>query len=105
MIRAHKSGYPPKQMADDDPRLPQARGRVRLRALANLRQTYPNLDQANCTDVMASVFKNLGSVMQWVDENGVHIANDEPVIRDALLSELRMVMCANLNQSHTQACR
>ena len=39
--------------------------------------------------------------MQWVDENGVHIANDEPVIRDALLSELRMVLCANLSQSPT----
>jgi hypothetical protein len=29
--------------------------------------------------------------VQWVDENGAQIANDEPVIRDALLSELRMV--------------
>lgn len=27
--------------------------------------------------------------MQWVDDNGVCIANDEPVIRQALLSELR----------------
>lgn len=48
-----------EQMADDDARLPQARGLVRLHALAKLRQTYPNLDQANCTDVMARVFKNL----------------------------------------------
>ena len=84
-----------EQMADDDPRLPEARGLVRLRTLAKLRQTYPNLNQANCTDVMATVFKNLGNVVQWVDENGVHIAIDEPVIRDALLSELRMVLCAN----------
>jgi hypothetical protein len=44
---------------------------------------------------MATVLENLGNVVQWVDENGVHIANDEPVIRDALLSELRMVLCAN----------
>ena len=88
-----------EQMADDDPRLPQARGLVRLRILAKLRQIYPNLDQTNCTDVMATVFKNLGNVMQWVDENGVHIANDEPVIRDALLSELRMVLCADQTRS------
>jgi hypothetical protein len=47
-----------EQMADDDPRLPQARGLVRLRTLAMLRQTYPNLDQANCTDVMATVFES-----------------------------------------------
>jgi hypothetical protein len=43
---------------------------------------------------MATVFKNLENVMQWVDENGVHIPNVAPVIRDALLSELRMVLCA-----------
>jgi hypothetical protein len=77
----------------------QYRGLVRLRILAKLRQIYPNLDQTNCTDVMATVFKNLGNVMQWVDENGVHIANDEPVIRDALLSELRMVLCADQTRS------
>ncbi|SEP51137.1 hypothetical protein SAMN02990966_07877 [Rhodospirillales bacterium URHD0017] len=84
-----------EQMADDDPRLAQARGLVRLHTLAKLRQTYPSLDQANYTDVMTTVFENLGNVVQWVDENGVHIANDEPVLRDALLSELRMVLCAN----------
>ena len=84
-----------EQMADDDPCLPQALGLVRLRTLANLRQNHPNLDQANCTDVMATVFENLGNVVQWVDENGVQIAHDEPVIRDALLSELRLVLCAN----------
>jgi len=83
------------QMADDDPRLAQARELIRLRIIAKLRQTYPHLDQANWTDVMAAVFKNLENVMQWVDENGVRIANDEPVIRDALLSEMRMVLCAN----------
>jgi len=90
-----------EQMADDDPCLPQARGRVRLRTLAKLHQMHPNLDQANCTDVMATVFENLGNVVQWVDENGVHIGNDEPAIRNALLSELRMVLCTNLNQSPT----
>jgi hypothetical protein len=41
------------------------------------------------------VFENLENIVQWVDENGVHIANDEPVIRDALLSEMRMVLCAD----------
>ena len=93
-----------EQMADDDPRLPQARGLVRLRTLAKLRQNYPNLEPANYTDVMATVIENVGNVMQWVDENGVHIATDEPVIRDALVSELRMVLCANLSQSPIQAC-
>ena len=93
-----------EQMADDDPRLPQPRELVRLHTLAQLRQTYPNLDPANCTDVMATVFKTSEGVVQWVHENGVDIANDEPVIRDALLSELRMVLCANPNQSPTQAC-
>ena len=63
--------------------------------LALLRQSYPSLNQANCVNVIATVLENLGNVMQWVDENGVHIANDEPVIRDALLSELRMVLCAD----------
>src|SRR5215218_8700909 len=90
-----------EQMADDDPCLPQARRRVRLRTLARLHQMHPNLDQANCTNVMGTVFENLGNVVQWVDENGVHIGNDEPAIRDALLSELRMVLCANLDQSPT----
>ena len=90
-----------EQMADDDPCLPQARRRVRLRTLARLHQMHPNLDQANCTNVMATVFENLENVVQWVDENGVHIGNDEPAIRDALLSELRMVLCANLDQSPT----
>ena len=52
------------QMADDDPRLAQARGLIRLHTLAKVRQTYPNLDQANCTDVMMTVYKNLGNVMQ-----------------------------------------
>ena len=84
-----------EQMADDDPRLAQARELIRLRIIAKLRQTYPNLDQANCTDVIATVFENLENIVQWVDENGVLIAIDEPVIRDALLSELRMVLCAD----------
>ena len=88
-------------MADDNPRLAQARELIRLRIIAKLRQTYPNLDQANCANVIATVFKNLENIVQWVDENGVHIANDEPAIRDALLSELRMVLCANLSQSPT----
>jgi hypothetical protein len=83
------------QMADDDPRLAQARGLIRLRIIAKLSQAYPHLDQANCANVIATVFENLENIVQWVDENGVHIANDEPVIRDALLSELRMVLCAN----------
>jgi len=83
------------QMDNDDPRLVQARDLIRLRIIAKLRQSYPNLNQANCVNVIATVFANLGNVMQWVDENGVHIANDEPVIRDALLSELRMVLCAD----------
>jgi hypothetical protein len=87
------------QMADDDPRLVQARDLIRLRIVAKLRQAYPNLNQANWVNVIASVFENLGNVMQWVDENGVHIANDEPVIRDALWSELRMVLlCAKQTQ-------
>ena len=83
------------QMADDDPRLAQARELISLRIIAKLRQTYSNLDQANCANVIATVFENLENIVQWVDENGVHIANDEPVIRNALLSELRMVLCAN----------
>lgn len=83
------------QMADDDPHLAQARELIRLRIIAKLRQTYSNLDQANCAKVIATVFENLENIVQWVDENGVHIANDEPVIRNALLSELRMVLCAN----------
>jgi hypothetical protein len=83
------------EMADDDPRLAQARELIRLRILAKLRRTYPNLDQANCANVIAMVFENLENIVQWVDENGVHIANDEPVIRDALLSEMRMVLCAD----------
>ena len=89
------------QMADDDPRLAQARELIRLRIIAKLRRTYPHLDQPNCANVIATVFENLENIVQWVDENGVHIANDEPVIRDALLSELRMVLCANLSQSPT----
>ena len=83
------------QMDDDDPRLVQARDLIRLRIIAKLRQSYPNLNQANCVNVIATVFENLGNVMRWVDENGMPIDNDEPVIRDALLSELRMVLCAN----------
>ena len=83
------------QMADDDPRLAQARELIRLRIIAKLRQTYPNLDQAKFANVIATVFENLGNVMQWVDENGMPIANDEPVIRDALLSELRMLLGAD----------
>ena len=83
------------QMDDDDPRLAQARELIRLRIIAKLRQTYPNLDQANCAKVIATVFENLENIVQWVDENGVHLANDDPVIRDALLSELRMVLCAD----------
>jgi len=87
-------------MADDAPPL-AARELIRLRIIAKLRRTYPHLDQANCAHVIATVFENLENIVQWVDENGVHIANDEPVIRDALLSELRMVLCANLSQSPT----
>ena len=91
------------QMADDDPRLAQARELIRLRIIAKLRQTYPNLDQAKFANVIATVFENLGNVMQWVDENGMPIANDEPVIRDALLSELRRILFAGLNQSPKRA--
>ena len=32
-----------EQMANDDPRLAQIRGLIRLRVLAKLRETYPNL--------------------------------------------------------------
>jgi hypothetical protein len=84
-----------EQMAADDPGLPQARSLLLTRSLATLRRTYPNLDLTNCVDVTATVFNNLGNRVQWVDENGVPIANDEPVIRDALLSELRMVLGAS----------
>ena len=41
------------------------------------------------------VFENLENTLQWVDDNGVRIPNDEPVIRDALLSELRLILCAD----------
>ena len=87
-----------EQMADDDPRLAQARGLIRLRVLAKLRQTYPDLDLTNCADVMATAFKNLANLVRWEDDKGERIANDEPAIRDALLGELRMVLFANLNQ-------
>ena len=93
------------QMADDDPRLAQARELIRLRIIAKLRQTYPNLDPANCANVIATVFENLENIVQWVDENGVHIANDEPVIRDALLSEMRMVLCANQTPCTLAMCQ
>ena len=92
-----------QQMADDDPRLAQARGLIRLRVLAKLRETYPTLDLTNCTDVMAAVFKNLANLVQWEDDDGERIAMDEPAIHDALLSELRMILFANLNQLPTQA--
>lgn len=87
------------RMADDDPRLAQARELIRLRIIAKLRQTYPNLNQANYANVIATVFENLENIVQWVDDNGVCIANDEPVIRQALLSELRFVVCGTLDQS------
>ena len=88
-----------QQMADDDPRLAQARGLIRLRVLAKLRETYPTLDLTNCADVMATVFKNLGNVVQWEDDKGESISMDEPAIHDALLSELRMILFAVPNQS------
>jgi len=56
------------QMADDDPRLVQARDLIRLRIIAKLRQSYPNLNQANCVNVIATVFENLENIVQWVDE-------------------------------------
>ena len=46
-----------EQMANDDPRLTQIRGLIRLRVLAKPRETYPNLDLTDCADVMAMVFK------------------------------------------------
>jgi hypothetical protein len=92
------------EMADDDPRLAGARELIRLRIIAKLRHAYPNLDQTNCKDVIATVFDNLENIAQWVDENGVRIPNDEPVIRDALLSELRMVLGATLDQSPANSC-
>ena len=55
----------------------------------------PIWTKPNCTNVIATVFENLENIVQWVDENGAHIADDEPAIRDALMSELRMVLCAN----------
>ena len=48
---------------------------------------------------MATVFKNLGNVVQWEDDNGGDISMDEPAIHDALLSELRMILFAVPNQS------
>jgi hypothetical protein len=83
------------EMVDNDPRLAQARALIRLRIIAKLRQTYPNMGQANYTDVIAKVLENLENIVQWVDDNGVRIPNDEPVIRDALLSELRMLLSAD----------
>ena len=50
------------QMADDDPRLAQARELIRLRVIAKLRQTYPNLDQENCANVIAAVIENLENI-------------------------------------------
>jgi hypothetical protein len=92
-----------EQMADDDPRLTQTRALIRLLVLAKLRETYPDLDLTNCADVMATVFKNLANLVQWEDDKGVRLANDQPAIRDALLSEIRMLLFANLNQSPTRA--
>ena len=88
-----------QEMADDDPRLAQARGLIRLRVLAKLRETNPTLDLTNCADVMATVFKNLGNHVQWQDDNGESISMDEPAIHDPLLSELRMILFAGLNKS------
>ena len=70
-------------MADDDPRLPQTRGLIRLRVLAELRETYPDLELTNCAEVVATVFKNLSKLVQWEDDKGVRIADDQPAIRDA----------------------
>ena len=81
-----------EQMADDDPRLTQARGLIRHRVLAKLRKSCPDLDLTSCADVMATAFKNLEDRVQWEDDNGARIANDHPAIRDALLSEIRMLM-------------
>jgi hypothetical protein len=44
---------------------------------------------------VATVFANLENLVQWADEKGRRIANDQPAIRDALLSELRLVLSAN----------
>lgn len=84
-----------EQMADDGPRLAQARGQIRLRVLARLRETRPSLDQANFADAAATVFANLENLVQWEDEKGRRITNDQPAIRDALVSELRLVLSAN----------
>ena len=92
-----------EQMANDDPRLAQIRGLIRLRVLAKLRETYPNLDLTDCADVMAMVFKDLGKLLQWEGDKGERITNDRPAIRDALLRELRMVLLTNLNQSPIRA--
>lgn len=81
-----------ERMADDDPRLAQARELIRLRVLAKLRKTYSDLDLTNCAEVVATVLKNLSNLVQWEDDNGVPIANDHPAIRDALLRELRMLL-------------
>jgi hypothetical protein len=84
-------------------RVAQARGLIRLCVLAKLRKTYPTLDLTNCTDVVATVFKSLGNHVQWEDDDGERIAMDEPAIHDALLSELQMILFANLNQLPTQS--
>ena len=81
-----------EQMADDDPRLTQARELIRLRVLAKLRKTHPNLDLTSCAQVVATVLKNLANLVQWEDDKGVRIADDHPALRDALVSELRMLM-------------
>ncbi|GEP61645.1 hypothetical protein [Reyranella soli] len=81
-----------EQIADDDPRLVQARELIRLRVLFKLRKTYPELDLANCAQVVATVLKNFSNLMQWEGDEGVRIANDHPALREALVSELRMLM-------------
>ena len=91
-----------EQMADGDPRQAQRRALIQLRVLARLRANYPYLDLTNWADVMTAIFKSLEVLVQWEDDNGVRIANDHPTIRDVLLSELRMVLLANLNESSTR---
>jgi hypothetical protein len=52
----------------------------------------PDLELTNCAEVVATVFKNISELVQWEDDKGVRIADDQPAIRDALLSELRRLV-------------
>ncbi|SRR5260370_33443939 len=81
-----------RQMPANHPTFAEARGMVRLRVFAKIKESYPDLPQEECAIALEQVWTK---IVDLAAEQGQYVAGDHPAIGKALLDELWLTLFAN----------